>query len=60
MQNKTEPKNKSEPKKAWEPPTLIVYGSVVSLTQDTGCTNKQFGSSDGFTFMGQPITNACS
>ena len=58
MQNKTEPRNKSEPKKAWESPSLIVFGSVESLTQN--CTNKQLGSSDGFTFQGQPITNACS
>jgi hypothetical protein len=58
MQNKCEPKNKSEPKKVWESPTLIVYGSVESLTQD--CRNKALGSSDGFTFMGQSITNACS
>lgn len=58
MQNKCEPRNKSEPKKAWESPTLIVYGSVESLTQQ--CTNKAYGPTDGFTFQGSPITNACS
>lgn len=58
MDNKSEPRNKSEPKKVWESPVLIFYGSVESLTQN--CSNKQFGSSDGFTFQGQPITSACS
>ena len=46
--------NKLEEKKAWEAPTLIVYGSVESLTQTQPC-NKNLGGSDGFTFQNQPI-----
>jgi hypothetical protein len=59
MNNKSEPKNKSEPRKVWDHPTLTIFGSVESLTQGV-CTNKNFGSSDGLTLMGTPITNACS
>ncbi len=59
MQNKMEPKNKSEPKKVWDHPTLTIFGSVETLTQGP-CTNKNFGSSDGFTLMGTPIADACS
>jgi hypothetical protein len=36
----------------YEPPALRVLGSVQELTQ--GC-DKQYGSSDGFTFNGQSI-----
>ena len=43
---------KEEVKKAWDPPVLIVHGTVESLTQ--GC-NKDFGGSDGFTFQSIPI-----
>jgi hypothetical protein len=37
---------------AYEAPAMRVLGSVAELTQ--GC-DKQFGGSDGFTFMGQSI-----
>ena len=40
---------------AYEPPSLRVLGSVHALTQGQ---NKKFGDSDGFLFMGEPITNA--
>ena len=36
-------------------PELTVIGSVVELTLDI---NKKYGDSDGYTFMGVPITNA--
>ena len=36
-------------------PELTVIGSVVELTLDI---NKKYGDSDGYTFMGNPITNA--
>jgi hypothetical protein len=35
-------------------PSLTVLGSVHALTQDQ---NKGYGGSDGFLFMGVPITN---
>jgi hypothetical protein len=41
-------------KKAWEEPKLVVHGDVVRITQS--CTDKQYGSSDGMTFMGVAIT----
>ena len=37
---------------AYEPPALRVLGSVQQLTQ---YCDKQYGSSDGFTFQGQAI-----
>ena len=42
---------------SYEPPRLTVLGTVhgLTLTRD-----KKYGGSDGFTFMGQPITNASS
>jgi hypothetical protein len=39
----------------YEPPALTVLGSVHALTLDT---NKQYGTSDGFMFMGVSIANA--
>jgi hypothetical protein len=39
----------------YEAPKLTVLGSVAELTLDI---NKQWGSSDGFTLLGVPITNA--
>ena len=45
---------KQEVKKAWDPPVLIVHGTVETLTQARGC-DKSFGGSDGFTFHGIPI-----
>ncbi len=59
MESKSEPRNKSEPKRVWDSPTLTIFGSVESLTQGP-CTNKDLGSTDGLTFQGNPITNACS
>jgi hypothetical protein len=38
---------------AYEPPSITVIGTVQELTL---CTNKDFGSSDGFKFQGQGIT----
>jgi hypothetical protein len=43
-----------EPMK-YEAPALTVLGSVHSLTQTQ---DKKWGGSDGFTFMGVPISNA--
>ena len=40
----------------YEPPSLILLGSVHALTQDV--QDKKWGVSDGFTFMGNSITNA--
>ncbi len=37
----------------YEAPTITLIGSLHELTQ--GC-DKQLNGSDGFTFMGQPIT----
>ena len=39
---------------AYEPPALVVLGTVHALT----LTDKKYGSSDGFTFMGTSIMNA--
>jgi hypothetical protein len=41
----------------YEPPKLTVLGSVHGLTQTQ---DKKYGHSDGFTFMGNSITNASS
>ena len=38
----------------YEAPTISVLGSVHALTQ----TDKKYGESDGYTFMGTAITNA--
>jgi hypothetical protein len=43
------------PAGAYEPPSLLVLGSVHALTL---AQNKKLGDSDGFLFMGEPITNA--
>ena len=43
------------PKQGYEAPALTVLGSVHALTQTT---NKKYGVSDGFLFMGNSITNA--
>ena len=40
---------------AYEAPALRLLGSVPELTQQV---DKKLGVSDGFTFLGQPITNA--
>lgn len=39
----------------YEPPKLGVLGSVAALTEQI---NKKYGRSDGYMFMGTPITNA--
>jgi hypothetical protein len=39
----------------YEAPKLTVVGSIAELTLGT---DKKYGSSDGFTFMGAPIMNA--
>jgi len=39
----------------YEPPSLTLLGSVHALTQQI---DKKLGVSDGFTFMGDSITNA--
>jgi hypothetical protein len=45
----------SEPiPQGYEPPSLKALGTVHDLT----LTDKKYGASDGFTFMGDPITNA--
>jgi hypothetical protein len=41
-------------KKVYITPQLIVHGTVAEITAQQ---NKGFGSSDGFLFLGQPITN---
>ncbi len=41
--------------KTYEEPTLSPLGAVHALTQTT---DKKYGDSDGFTFMGTAITNA--
>ncbi len=41
-------------KKVYIQPQLIVHGTVAEITADQ---NKGYGSSDGFLFLGQPITN---
>lgn len=39
-------------KKVWSRPTLVVYGNVEEIT--AGC-DKNYGTSDGYTFQGQAI-----
>jgi hypothetical protein len=39
---------------AYEAPSLTVLGTLHGLTEDT---DKKLGETDGFTFLGQPITN---
>jgi hypothetical protein len=43
--------------KAYEPPSLTSLGSVHELTQARHGP-KSYGGSDGFSFMGFPVTNA--
>jgi hypothetical protein len=46
----------------YEPPALVALGTISELTQ-TGCYwGKQFGGTDGWTFMGisVPISNCSS
>ena len=38
----------------YEAPELTVIGSITELTLGT---DKKYGESDGFTFMGNPISN---
>ena len=52
-----------EPPIAYEPPRLVELGTVHELTLTGGCYwGKQFGGSDGWTFMGisVPISNCSS
>lgn len=55
MRGKVDVKDHTIEIKAYEPPTLSVLGSVHALTLQQ---DKKFGVSDGFTFMGNSITNA--
>lgn len=41
-------------KKVWTEPRLFVHGDVKQITQQQ---NKGYGDSDGFLFLGVPITN---
>jgi hypothetical protein len=55
----------ADPVVAYEAPALLVLGGVAenTLRGDSGCYwGKQFGGSDGFTFMGisVPISNCSS
>ncbi|HZR00859.1 MAG TPA: hypothetical protein VFC93_18810 [Chloroflexota bacterium] len=52
MKETTTVADSAQQKKTWTAPTLVTYGSVVEIT--LGC-NKDFGSSDGFLFQGNPI-----
>jgi hypothetical protein len=47
--------DRANPINTYEPPKLTVLGSVHGLTQ---VQDKKYGHSDGFTFMGNSITNA--
>jgi hypothetical protein len=49
------PDSKTITKGDYQAPVLQVLGSLHSMTLDQ---DKQFGASDGFTFMGASITNA--
>ena len=49
----TEKVDKSE-KKVYATPQLIVHGTMEEITAQQ---NKGYGASDGYTFMGEPITN---
>ncbi len=40
------------PRKRWSTPQLATHGTVEEIT--LGC-DKQYGGSDGYTFMNQPI-----
>ena len=43
-------------KEPWSTPVLTIYGPLKKLTGQF----KEFGGTDGFTFMGDPIGNAGS
>jgi len=43
---------KQNEKQTWSTPRLTVFGDVEVITQ---ANNKVFGTSDGFTFQGQPV-----
>ena len=45
---------KSTEKRQYTTPTLTVHGTLEEVTKQQ---NKGYGSSDGFLFMGIPITN---
>jgi hypothetical protein len=45
----------SKSKRQYTTPQLTVHGTLDAVTQQD--PTKQFGSSDGLTFLGQPITN---
>jgi hypothetical protein len=49
----TSTNGQKQPKQAWTMPRLTTYGTVEEITAQ----DKRYGSSDGFTFLGQPITN---
>lgn len=44
--------NMSNDQQAWETPELTVYGDVTALT----LKDKRYGTSDGFTYNGVPIS----
>jgi hypothetical protein len=46
-------KMSSSDQKTWETPSLTVYGDVATLTLTK---DKHFGTTDGFTFNGVPIS----
>ncbi len=40
----------------YEAPSLVVLGTIHNLTLTRGCWwGKQFGGTDGFTWMGNPV-----
>jgi hypothetical protein len=47
--------SKSIGKRQYTTPQLTVHGTLGEVTQQE--PNKQFGTSDGLTFLGQPIGN---
>lgn len=47
-----------EVKREYEAPAVVELGSLHELTLIT-CTNKNLGSSDGLTFLNQPIRFSC-
>lgn len=53
----TAPTGKATPKLTYAAPRLTVYGGVGRLTREAS-VDKKFGPTDGFTFMGEPISNA--
>lgn len=42
---------KTETKRKWVSPEVQTYGTFRAATQQD-CTDKEFGATDGFTFMG--------